>query len=911
MWKKWVYLFSEIEKAEKYTGGQWDDVRGFLGGKGSGLADMKRIGIPVPPGFTVTTEACNTFISSGGTFPRGMWDQVREALRKVEKATGKQFGGRENPLLLSCRSGAKFSMPGMMDTVLNIGLNDEVAKGLIQMTGDERFVYDAYRRLVQMFGSVVMGIPDTAFEAVIAATRKKSGATTDAGLGASDWENITEAFLRLYRHRTGGDFPEDPFAQLRLATDAVFKSWNSRRATEYRNAAGIPHTLGTAVNIMAMVFGNMGPDCATGVAMTRSGATGGPGPEGDYLLNAQGEDVVAGIRQTQDITHLRVEMPGVAAELEEIARRLESHYRDMQDLEFTVERGKLRILQTRDGKRTAMAAVRIAVDMADEGLISREEAVLRVTPDQIDFFFHPQFEKKTRTTAREAGRLLATGLNVSPGAACGMVAFDADLAEVWGKKQGKPVIMVRPETRPDDVHGMLAARGILTSRGGRTSHAALVARQFGKPAVVGAADLKIDIGRREMTAGHLVIREGDWLSVDGTVGEVYRGELETVVPNLEDPWLMKLLSWADQFRRLRVRTNADYPGDAERAREYGAEGIGLCRTEHMFFEPRRLPLLHKMIMTDLPVERKEALDALLPFQREDFEGLFRAMNGKPVVCRLIDPPLHEFLPDHVALMNELSALKIRLKNAATLEELDNLITEINSRQKILKRLESLTESNPMLGMRGVRLGILIPELTVMQVRAIFEAACNVTREGGEVYPEVMIPLTSHVNELRVQREMLEDEARRVTEARGVRIGYKFGTMIETPRAALTADEMASCAEFFSFGTNDLTQMTFGISRDDAETGFLIRYLRAGILPENPFATLDQGGVGQLMDIAIRKGRSVRPDLECGICGEHGGDPASILLCHRLGLTYVSCSPFRVPVARLVAAHAALREKRSE
>ncbi len=618
--------------------------------------------------------------------------------------------------------------------------------------------------------------------------------------------------------------------------------------------------------------------------------------------------MVAGIRMTRDISQLKDEMPKAYQELIDIAEGLEKHYRDMQDMEFTIEDGQLWMLQTRDGKRTAQAAVRIAVDMAEEGLINQEEAVLRVSPEQVDFFLHPQFSLESVQAAREMGQMLASGLNVSPGAAVGMVALDADLAEHWAKNEGRSVIMVRPETKPDDVHGMLAAKGILTSRGGRTSHAALVARQFGKPAVVGVSQLKIDMGKRQIAIGEEIIHEGDWISIDGTIGEIYIGQLTTTVPDIKDPWLIKLLAWADTYRRLGVWTNADYPDDARRAREYGAEGIGLCRTEHMFFETNRLPHIQKMIMTDLPIERREALEALLPFQRDDFAGLFRAMDGLPVIIRLIDPPLHEFLPSHIELLRDLSDLKIRLQHAPDLEAIDALLEQYRKKERVLKRVESLREENPMLGLRGVRLGMLYPELTTMQVRAIFEAACEVTREGIVVHPEIMIPLTSHVNELKYQRGILEEEAHRVMEEQGMEVAYKFGTMIEIPRAALTADQIAEYAQFFSFGTNDLTQTTFGVSRDDAETGFLVDYMENKILPNNPFATIDRDGVGELMAIAVRKGRSVNPDLECGICGEHGGDPESIIQCHHMGLNYVSCSPFRVPVARLAAAHAALNDK---
>jgi pyruvate,orthophosphate dikinase len=908
MSKKWVYLFSEVDQAEKYVGGEWENVRGLLGGKGANLAEMTRIEVPVPPGFTITTEACNAYLSAGETFPEGMWDQVLKAVADLEKESGKKFGDRLNPLLVSCRSGAKFSMPGMMDTILNIGLNDETAKGLVELTGNERFVYDSFRRLIQMFGSVVTGIPDEIYEEKIIEYRSRAGVKTDAELAAEDLKALTQEFKRIFRRHTTTNFPNEPHEQLKMAIDAVFKSWNGKRAVDYRNASAISHDLGTAVNIVTMVFGNSGDDSLTGVALTRNGTTGENRIEGDYLVNAQGEDVVAGIRQTNDLSQLKSEMPDIYAQFEKIVRRLETHYREMQDVEFTVEKGKLWMLQTRSGKRTAQAAVRIAVEMAEEKLITEQEAVLRITPEQVDFFLHPQFEREAEAFAKAKGAMLASGLNVSPGAAVGIVAFDADLAEMWAKEEKKAVIMVRPETKPDDVHGMLAAQGILTSRGGRTSHAALVARQFGKPAVVGVSELKIDIKKRQMSINDDIIKEGDWISIDGTAGEVYRGKIKTMVPDIMDAWLIKLLAWADKSRRLGVWTNADNPEDAQRARTYGAEGIGLCRTEHMFFEARRLPYLHKMIMSDLPIERHDALNALLPFQRDDFAGLFRAMDGLPVITRLIDPPLHEFLPDHMELNHDLTDLKIRLKHADTLEKVDTLLQQIKEKTQILKRVESLHESNPMLGLRGVRLGIQIPELTTMQVRAIFEAACMVTKEGVEVHPEIMIPLTSHVNELKAQREILEVEAKKVMCEQNTEIDYKFGTMIEIPRAALTAHQLAEHAEFFSFGTNDLTQTTFGMSRDDAEAGFLIKYMRTSILPENPFATLDRDGVGELMAICVKKARSVNPELECGICGEHAGDPKSISLCHEIGLTYVSCSPYRVPVARLCAAHAALLDK---
>jgi pyruvate,orthophosphate dikinase len=816
--------------------------------------------------------------------------------------TGKLFGAPQNSLLFSCRSGAKFSMPGMMDTILNIGLNDAVAEGMIARTGDARFVYDLYRRLVQMFGSVVMNVPDEVFEHVITARRIIAGVKTDAELTAEDWQIVVRKFKQIYRTFTSTDFPDDPYEQLKLATEAVFKSWNGKRAVDYRNAAGIAHDLGTAVNIQTMVFGNMGDDSATGVAMSRNASTGEPELEGDFLVNAQGEDVVAGIRITQPLSDLKRLMPELYAEFEQTASKLEKHYRNMQDMEFTIEDGKLWLLQTRDGKRTAQAEVRIAVDMVEEGLISQETAVKRVQPAQVDFFLHPQLDMQ----ATKASKAVAKGLNVSPGAAVGIVAFDADTAERWAK-DGRKVIMVRPETKPDDVHGMLAAQGILTSRGGRTSHAALVARQFGKPAIVGVSELEIDLENREMTVGELVIKEGEWLSLDGTQGFVYSGQLPTIVPDFDNPYLLRILSWADQIRTLGVWANADYPRDALRARQYGAEGIGLCRTEHMFFETDRLPIVQQMIMAKYPSERNEAIDKLLPLQRSDFAGLFRAMDGQPVIIRLLDPPLHEFLPAYDELLTELADLKMRLQHFHTMGEIDQTLAEIAIKRNYLERVQALREANPMLGTRGVRLGILIPELTRMQVRAIFEAACQCTKEGVDVHPEVMIPLTAHVNELHVQQTALEAEARLVMAEQGIEIDYKFGTMIEIPRAALTADEIAEVAQFFSFGTNDLTQTTFGISRDDAEAGFLLVYQQRGILPENPFATIDASGVGRLMEIAVQYGRQTRPDLEIGICGEHGGDPKSIAFCHKLGLNYVSCSPFRVPIARLAAAHAAMAE----
>ena len=895
---KWVYRFEEVEQAEK-AAGDWDGVRGLLGGKGANLADMTRLGIPVPPGFVITTEACNAFLDQGDQFPEGMWEQVLDALAKTEQSAGRKFGDPKDPLLVSCRSGAKFSMPGMMDTVLNIGLNDETAVGMTEKTQDERFVYDAYRRLVQMYGGVVMGIsgdPDP-FEQVIDERLEARGLENDTEFDASDWKEITAQFKEIIKRETNTEFPSDPMEQLRLAVKAVFSSWNGKPAIDYRNKERIPHDLGTGANIVTMVFGNMGADSGTGVYTSRNITTGEHEIEGDYLLNAQGEDVVAGIRETKPIDELKSDMPKAFAELEQYSDKLEKHYRDVQDMEFTVESGRLWMLQTRDSKRSAIAAVRFAVDLVDEGLISQEEAVKKVTADHVDYFLHPQFDPNTLSSAKDEGRILATGLNVSPGAAVGQIALDADTAEKWAKEEGRQVIMVRPETKPEDVHGMLAAEGILTSRGGRSSHAALVARQFGKPAVVGCKELRINFDDRSVSVDGRTFQEGDFFSIDGTDGDVYEGELETMIPDFNEPNLLKVLSWADDIRRLGVWANADYPSDAERAREYGAEGIGLCRTEHMFFEEERLPIVQKMILADSEEERAEALEKLLPFQREDFAGLFRAMDGLPVIIRLIDPPLHEFLPSHDELLVEVTELRITGKDPERLAEQEAMLAEV----------ERMRESNPMLGLRGVRLGIHMPAVTEMQVRAIMEAAAEVTKEGVKVHPEVMIPLISHVNELKTQQATLERVAEEVMKEQQVEVDYKFGTMIEIPRAALTAREVAEVAEFFSFGTNDLTQTTYGISRDDAEASFLVEYIEKEILPANPFQSIDPDGVGRLMQIATSEGRETRPDLEVGICGEHGGDPDSIRLCHQYGLDYVSCSPFRVPVARLAAAHAAIEQ----
>jgi pyruvate,orthophosphate dikinase len=900
---RWIYRFDEFERVMRREKTR-DAARALLGGKGANLAEMTELGLPVPPGFTVTTDACRAFLTAG-EWPAGLWEEEVSALHELETRAAKRFGDPANPLLVSCRSGAKFSMPGMMDTVLNIGLNDQTVSGLATLTGDARFAWDSYRRLVQMYGSVVLGVPDERFGEVLAQFRKRRGVDSDGELSAQDLEEITTRFRTIVRSETGREFPTDPLQQLRLATEAVFRSWKGKRAQDYRKAAGIPDDLGTAVNIVVMVFGNMGVDSATGVATTRNVSTGENELEGDYLTNAQGEDVVAGIRTTKPIAGLRAEMPAAFAELVRIARLLERHYRNVQDIEFTIERGKLWMLQTRDAKRTAQAAVRIAVELANERLISREEAVQRVEPGHVDLFLHPQFDLEAMRAARADGRLIASGLNVSPGAATGQLAFDADTAERWAKEEKREVILIRAETKPDDVHGLLAARGVLTSHGGRTSHAALVARQFGKPAVVGVLSLEIDAERRvaELKRSPVKLNEGDWVSIDGTTGEVFLGKLPTLLPSLDDPFLLELLRWADRIRSLEVWANADYPQDAERARSLGAEGIGLCRTEHMFFQTDRLPLVQKLILARSAEERAPILAQLLPMQRTDFEGLFRTMNGKPVVIRLIDPPLHEFLPAHDELVHAVAELetRVRLKDGDPGE----LEQELRPKRALLAAVRALREQNPMLGLRGVRLGIHMPELVTMQVRAIFEAACNCEEEGIQVLPKIMIPLIAHSNELKMEQGMLETAARQVMAERGRTVRYQFGTMIEVPRAALTADQIAVYAQFFSFGTNDLTQTTFGISRDDAETGFLVEYLQKGVFAENPFATLDERGVGKLMAMAVALGRATRPNMDIGICGEHGGDPKSIALCHRLGLTYVSCSPFRVPAARLAAAHAAL------
>ena len=893
--KKWVYLFGEIEKAEKYVGGDWEKVRGLLGGKGANLAEMARIKLPVPPGFTVTTEACNSY-SAEGKFPEGMWSQMLDALKVVEKDANKKFGDVNNPLLVSCRSGAKFSMPGMMDTVLNIGLNDASALGMVKLTNNERFVYDSYRRLIQMFGTVVLNLPDEAFEEVLDGFKKDKGYKADTDMTAEDLKVLIDRYKVVVKKHYGKDFPQEPLEQLKLATEAVFKSWNGKRAVDYRRATNIPDDLGTAVSIVTMVFGNMGWDSGTGVAFTRNPSTGERLLYGDYLLNAQGEDVVAGIRNTEKIATLGDPLPEANKQFLEVVKILELHYHDMQDLEFTVEHGRLWMLQCRNGKRTALAAVKIAVDMVAEGLISKEEAIKRVSTDNVDTLLHPQFTTETKAKAKKDGRFFASGVNASPGAAVGQVYFDADLTEKMNKENGQDTIMVRPFTKPDDVHGMLAAKGILTSEGGATSHAAVVARQFGVPCVVGASSVVIDLDKRSMVCNGVTVKEGEWISVDGTTGEVFLGKIDLTVPSIEEQTdLLTLLNWADEIAGMQVWANSDYPKDARRARTYGAKGIGLCRTEHMFFEPARLPVVQRMILAKDDVTRKTALDELLPFQRADFDGLFDAMNGLPVIIRLIDPPLHEFLPSEESLLEEVITMRVKGEKKGLAEK-----------EALLEAVKTMHESNPMMGLRGVRLSIAMPQIVEMQVRAIFEAASDCTKRGIVVHPEVMIPLTGHINELKWIQPRLVRIAKEVMEEKKVQFTYKFGTMIEIPRAAVVAGEIASVAEFFSFGTNDLTQMTFGYSRDDAERSFLVRYVEEGILPKNPFQTLDQDGVGKLMKMAITDGRKTRPALEVGICGEHGGDPESIAFCYSIGNNYVSCSPFRVPVARLAAAQAALK-----
>lgn len=925
---KWVYLFSEGNAS----------MIDVLGGKGTHLCEMANMGLPVPPGFVISTEACNAYYAEGEQFPPTLWDQVVEALRVVEKEMGKRFGDPQNPLLVSARSGGKVSMPGMMDTVLNLGLNEETVRGLVNATGSERFAADTYRRFIQMFGKTVLGIDASLFEAILEQFKLNVGVHLDTELSAENLKEIVSEFRRLVKAEIDKEFPDDPLKQLRLSIEAVFKSWNGRRAVDYRNFHKIPHDLGTAVSIMAMVFGNMGDDSGSGVAFTRDPATGDKTLYGEYLTNAQGEDVVAGIRTPQKVHLLQQEMPDVYRELVNIAERLEANYRDVQDIEFTVEQAKLYILQTRAAKRTGRAAVKAAVDMVREGLLTKEEALLRVKPDDLRQCLFPKFDERTKEEVRNQGRLLARGLNASPGAATGKVVLDADRAAELGSS-GESIILVRPETSAEDVHGMLVAAGILTARGGATSHAAVVARGLGKPCVAGCEELRIDLEGRYMTAGGMVVKEDEEISIDGSTGEVFIGRIPTIAPKLSgDSDLIALLGWANEVKRLGVWANADYPSDAARALEFGAEGIGLCRTEHIFFEEERLPIVQKMILSATEatafqneldrlkeeIERtygdrqgklkqrlakmqeerdaspvvadyRDALAELAKFQIESFKGVLSVMAGKPVIIRLIDPPLHEFLPSYERVLVATTEFRIRSNDPAKLAESENL----------LRAIERMREANPMMGLRGCRVGLMFTDIYKMQVRAILTAACELAKEGIDVRPKIMVPLVGHQNEMRFVREQLEKVALEVEAEMGTTVDCKIGTMIEIPRAALIADEIAHYAEFFSFGTNDLTQYTFGFSRDDAEGKFLLQYVERGILPENPFQVLDRDGVGKLIKAAVELGRKARPDLELGICGEHGGDPSSIHFCHQVGLDYVSCSPFGVPIARLAAAQAAL------
>jgi pyruvate,orthophosphate dikinase len=865
----YVFAFEEGSKEQKF----------LLGGKGANLAEMTIIGLPVPPGFTITTEACNAYMAGGNTLPDGLMDEVAAARAVLESKMNKQLGAASDPLLVSVRSGAPFSMPGMMDTVLNLGLNDESVRGLADQTGNERFAYDSYRRFVQMFGKIVLDVPGDHFEAKLHELVEAKGYTVDTELSAADLTQLVGTFKAIVRAEAGVEFPDDPTEQLRYAIEAVFKSWNGKRARDYRKFEGIADDLGTAVNVQAMVFGNKGDDSGTGVAFTRNPSTGERRPYGDFLKNAQGEDVVAGIRITEPLDAMSNEFPEPHTELLAVMTLLETHYRDMCDIEFTIEQGRLFMLQTRVGKRTAAAALRMAVEMVDEGLIDKREAVLRVQPTQLDQLLHPQFDPKAEY------RVLAKGLNASPGAAVGKVYFTADEAEAR-HDAGERVILVRPETSPDDLHGMIAAEGILTSRGGLVSHAAVVARGMGKPAICGAEAVVIDLTTKRFEADGVTVNEGDIISISGTSGEIVVGEVAVITPEPTGHF-GTILGWADQYRRLRVRTNADLPEDAKRAREFGAEGIGLCRTEHMFLGDR-LPIVQRMILADNGPDEDAALEQLRAQQEADFEGILDAMDGLPVTVRLLDPPLHEFLPDHEELI--VKQAKEGLSDAET---------------KLLKASEFWREANPMLGTRGCRLGILKPGLYRMQVRALMQAAVTRRQRGGNPIVEIMIPLIVSEPELALLERWVRDEADTVLAAANIDLPYTVGTMIETPRAALVADRIAEVAEFFSFGTNDLTQMTFGFSRDDVEGRFMAEYLEQKLLPANPFEKLDVEGVGQLVRMGCERGRATRADIKLGICGEHGGDPDSVAFCHEVGLDYVSCSPFRVPIARLAAAHAAL------
>ena len=879
--KKNVYLFSEGNA----------EMRELLGGKGANLAEMTRIGLPVPPGFTISTDACREYFRRD----QQLWDELRQeiltALHKLEEKMGKRFGDKENPLLVSVRSGAVFSMPGMMDTVLNLGLNDETVLGLAAAANNERFAYDCYRRFIQMFADVVLKVDHYLFENALEEKKRARGVQYDTELTAADLKELVAEYKQIVFKETKKSFPQEPVEQLILAVLAVFDSWNNQRAIVYRELHKIPHHLGTAVNVQAMVFGNLGDDSGTGVAFTRNPADGTKELYGEFLINAQGEDVVAGIRTPLDIAKMAEYMPDVYKQFTDVCELLEKHYRDVQDIEFTVERGKLYLLQTRAGKRTATAAVKIAVNMAEEGLITREEAIMRVETAQLDQLLHRRIDQETKPEP------IAKGLPASPGAASGQIVFDADEAEKLAE-EGVKVILVRPETTPDDIHGIVAAEGVLTSRGGMTSHAAVVARGMGKCCVTGCEALKIDLGAKTMTVGEQEFKAGDIISIDGSTGEVFAGKVAMIDPELSAEF-ETLLRWADEVRKLDVRANADNPDDAAKAREFGAAGIGLCRTEHMFMSQDRLPLVQEMILAKNEEERKRALEKLLPMQQSDFEGIFRAMDGLPVTIRLLDPPLHEFLPNLEDLLVEVTLLKERGNDPELLRE----------KQELLKQVRSLHELNPMLGHRGCRLGVVTPSIYKMQVLAIFQAAAKLIAEGIKVIPEIMIPLVGLDEELRILRELVVETAEEVMAKTGQKFEYKVGTMIELPRACITADQIAAHADFFSFGTNDLTQTTFGYSRDDAEGKFLLYYLQEKILKENPFAVLDRDGVGELVKIASEKGRATKPEIKLGICGEHGGDPSSIEFCHIIGLNYVSCSPFRVPIARLAAAQAAIIHKK--
>jgi len=877
--KRYVCLFDEGNA----------QMRELLGGKGANLAEMTRVGLPVPQGFTLTTAACNEYYTAGGTLTDAMQEDVATALQELERRTGKTFGDPANPLLVSVRSGSVHSMPGMMDTVLNLGLNDETVAGLATLTGNERFAYDCYRRFIQMFGNVVLGVDHYQFEEILDRVKHAQHRQADTDLLAADWQQVIAGYKQLIQKETRHPFPQAPLDQLHLAIQAVFCSWNNNRAKVYRRIHQIPDHLGTAVNIQEMVFGNMGDDSGTGVAFTRNPSTGAKELYGEFLINAQGEDVVAGLRTPQPIQSLAEALPAVYAEFLQIAGRLEAHYQDLQDIEFTVERGKLYILQTRNGKRTAHAAVKSAVDFCREGLISKETALQRVDPEALDQLLHRRIDASANL------HVLATGLPASPGAANGAIVFDADLADKWAK-DGRKVILVRPETTPDDIHGIVAAEGILTSRGGMTSHAAVVARGMGKSCICGCEELKINLEDKTLRVGDTLLHEGDTLSLDGGTGRVILGDVPLIDPELSEEF-KQLLQWADDVRRLGVRANADTPEDAAKARAFGAAGIGLCRTEHMFMAQDRIPIVQEMILAETFEERMEALAKLLPMQQADFVGILRAMEGLPVTIRLLDPPLHEFLPNLEDLVVELTKLRLD-------EQTERRV--LRKKEELIRKVRALHEFNPMLGHRGCRLGVTYPEIYAMQVRAIGLATATLMQAGTDAQPEIMIPLVGHVHELREMRRLVEQTLQQVAAETGVSFAIPIGTMIEVPRAALTADEIAVEADFFSFGTNDLTQTTFGFSRDDAEGKFLHQYVESQLLPENPFAVLDQQGVGKLVQMAAALGRDVKAELKLGICGEHGGEKRSIDFCYRTGLDYVSCSPFRVPLARLAAAQATLQ-----